>query len=82
MQAVSYSNAHGLLTIETDPRLHLDALKPEASEQFDLMTARKARSVKENAHQPTPQVLSEHPLTIESRHRLKHTVGGDMESHV
>jgi hypothetical protein len=82
VQAVGYSNAHGLLTIETDPRLHLDALKAEASEQFDLMTARKARSLKENTHQPTPQVLSEHPLTIEFTTSLElHTLRGAVASH-
>lgn len=81
MQPVRYSNAHDLPTIETDPRLHLDALKAEASEQSDLMTARKARSLKENTHQPTPQVLSEHLLTIESRHRLNYTRCAGPRSH-
>ena len=82
MQPVRYSNAHDLPTIETDPRLHLDALKAEASEQSDLMTARKARSLKENTHQPTPQVLSEHPLTIEFTTSLElHTSRGAVASH-
>ena len=82
VQAVGYSNAHGLLTIETDARLHLDALKAEASEQFDLVTARNARSLKEKTHQPTPQVLPEHPLTIEFATSLElHTLRGDVASH-